>query len=218
MKLSKTRKRHLRPKRHLVLFTRAPRLGQVKRRLARTIGPLLALHFHRGTTAALLKKLNLDPRFSLWLAVTPDGAGGIERAWPEATHTHVIPQRVSDLGQRMGRIFRELPPGPVVLIGTDIPELTIGDIQDAFRALADHDAVFGPSPDGGYWLVGFRRTASPFYPFRHVRFSSSHALADTLANLKPSLRIAMVAMREDVDDEASYRRWKNRGRKKPNVF
>lgn len=210
MKRSRTRKRRLGPKRHLVLFARAPRLGQVKRRLARTIGPLPALRFHLSTTAALLKKLNRDPRWRLWLAVTPDGAGGIGRAWPQAGPARVIPQGSSDLGRRMGRVFQGLPPGPAVLIGTDIPELTIGDIQDAFRALTDHDAVFGPSPDGGYWLVGFRHLTRPFHPFRRVRFSSVHALSDTLGNLKTPLRVARVAMREDVDDEASYRHWQKR--------
>jgi len=214
MKRSETRKRRCGPERHLVLFARAPRLGQVKRRLARGIGPAPALRFHLSTTATLLKKLNRDPRFCLWLAITPDDAGGIARAWPQAGRVRVIGQGSGDLGRRMGRVFRDLPPGPIVLIGTDIPELTMGDVRDAFRALGDHDAVFGPSPDGGYWLVGFRRTASPFHPFRRVRFSSAHALSDTLKNLKTPARIARIAMREDVDDAAGYRRWRKREKEK----
>lgn len=207
-------KRKQAPERHLILFTRAPRLGLGKRRLARAIGPLAADRFHRRVTAGLLREMGRDPRFRLWLAVTPDFAGGFCAAWPEAKRARVIPQGRGDLGARMGRLFRALPKGPVLLMGTDVPSVSLRDIRAAFRALQDHDAVFGPAKDGGYWLVGFRRLVQPFHPFRHVRWSSPHALADTLANLKSDWRIARIATHDDVDDEAAYRRWREGGRKK----
>ncbi|MCE2509782.1 MAG: TIGR04282 family arsenosugar biosynthesis glycosyltransferase [Alphaproteobacteria bacterium] len=210
MKRHRARKRRRGPDRHLVLFTRAPRLGLGKQRLARGIGPVPALRFHRETTASLLSKCRRDPRVRLWLAITPDGAGGIPQVWPQAGPARVIPQGAGGLGARMGRVFRTLPRGPIVLMGADVPSVSLRDIQAAFRALGDHDAVFGPAGDGGYWLVGFRRLLPPFHPFRRVRWSSPHALADTLGNLKPDWRIARIATRDDVDDEADYRRWRQR--------
>jgi glycosyltransferase A (GT-A) superfamily protein (DUF2064 family) len=77
-----------------------------------------------------------------------------------------------------------------ILIGSDIPGLGPADIAAGFRALGKADAVFGPALDGGYWLVGFgpRR---PHCPFAKVRWSSPHALADTLANLVCPVRRLM---------------------------
>lgn len=196
--------------RHLVLFTKAPRMGRVKRRLARHIGNVAALRFHRQTAAALLQRLGRGP-WQLWLAITPDDAGGLVHAWPQALGALRLGQGQGDLGCRMGRVFRDLPPGPVVLIGSDIPDASPRDIDDAFRALETHDAVFGPSPDGGYWLVGFRRRVLPFRPFRGVRWSSPHALADTLGNLT-GLRVARIASHEDIDTGPDYARWQQ-GRK-----
>lgn len=61
------------------------------------------------------------------------------------------------------------------------------------------DAVFGPAPDGGYWLMGLRRPgAAPPEMFKGVRWSTEHALADTRASL-PDLRIALVDHLRDVD-------------------
>jgi glycosyltransferase A (GT-A) superfamily protein (DUF2064 family) len=81
-------------------------------------------------------------------------------------------------------------------------------VAQAFAALGAHDAVFGPAGDGGYWLVGLRRRPRVPDPFRGVRWSTPHALADTLANLRPRERVAMLERLEDIDDAASYRRWR----------
>ncbi len=125
------------------------------------------------------------------------------RVWPRGIDRW--PQRDGDLGDRMGRIFRSFPPGPVVIIGADIPGISRADIWDAFQALGRADAVFGPAPDGGYWLVGMKRSAPPPRTlFQGVRWSSGHALADSEASI-PGLRIAHVATRRDVDQAADLR-------------
>jgi glycosyltransferase A (GT-A) superfamily protein (DUF2064 family) len=66
--------------------------------------------------------------------------------------------------------------------------------------------VFGPAEDGGYWLVGQRRLRALPDLFRGVRWSSPHALADTLANLAPGQTHALVATLTDVDDGGAYAR------------
>src|SRR3546814_16124850 len=85
----------------------------------------------------------------------------------------------------MDRVMRVLPPGPAVIIGTDIPDIRPRHAAAAFRALGRHDAVFGPAADGGYWLVGLRRRPTIPRAFDGVRWSTEHALADTRANLRP---------------------------------
>jgi hypothetical protein len=65
--------------------------------------------------------------------------------------------------------------------------------------------VLGPAPDGGYWLIGLRRTPKILSPFDGVRWSGSHAFSDTVSNLKTK-RIALATTLGDVDDDEFYRR------------
>jgi hypothetical protein len=205
----------MRSPRHLVVFLRAPRLGRVKSRLAAGIGASAALGFYRMTSVALLRRLSRDRRWICHLAVTPDRALAGPRPW--RVDARYRGQGQGDLGQRMARVFRTLPAGPAVIIGSDIPDIVPAHIAAAFRAVGHHDAVFGPARDGGYWLVGLRR--SPRVPqdlFKDVRWSSEHALADTLASLPPDFAVARLATLDDIDDAAGYARWRaalNRSRR-----
>jgi len=184
---------------HLVVMLKEPHPGRVKTRLGRDIGMVSAAWWFRHQTAALLRRLE-QPRWTLTLAVSPDHEGLQSRIWP--AHLPHVAQGTGDLGARMGRVMRSMPPGPVCIIGADIPGVTRARISEAFAALGNHDAVFGPAPDGGFWLIGLKRTAAvPAGLFDGVRWSSAHALSDTEATL-PGLRIAHVATLPDVDTAA----------------
>jgi uncharacterized protein len=176
----------------VIVFARAPRLGTVKRRLAKDIGDRAALRFHTGTLLRLLRNLQRDRQFRTVLAMTPDGAK--DRLPVKAAR---IAQGGGDVGERMNTACRRFPKGNVAVIGSDIPDANAADLRAAFRALGSHDAVFGPAEDGGYWLValGPRRPAQPFV---NARWSTPHALADTLRNFR-GRRIAMLRMLRDVD-------------------
>lgn len=183
--------------RHLVVMLKDPRPGRVKTRLGRDIGMVEAAWWFRHQSRALIRRLE-DPRWRLVLAVSPDTARN--KDWP--AHLPRVAQGPGDLGARMGRIFRSTSRGPVVIIGADIPGITPHHITRAFRVLGNHDAVFGPAPDGGYWLIGMKRTATPPVTLFHgVRWSSPNALADTRASL-PGLRIALIDELQDVDTAA----------------
>jgi uncharacterized protein len=201
----------MRPARHLVVFLRAPRLGQVKSRLAAGIGAVAALGFYRRTGTRLLRALTRDRRWRVHLALTPDSAA--RGKWPWRVGALRRGQGGGDLGRRMARVFTTLPPGPAVIIGSDIPAVTTAQVAAAFRALGRSEVVFGPALDGGYWLVGLRRRPRlPRGLFARVRWSSEHALADTLAGLPRTMSVAMLEPLEDIDDVAAYRRWLNRRR------
>ena len=181
----------------VIVFARAPRLGTVKRRLARNIGERAALRFHIATLTALLRELAACRRFDTVLAVTPD-----------RTHVRLPPrvQRIDqghgDLGRRMtkalGRYRR------VALMGCDIPQAGAADVQAAFRHLGTADAVFGPASDGGYWLIalGPRR---PSILFGSAHWSTEHALTDTLKQFRRH-RSAFIRRLSDVDTAADYHR------------
>jgi uncharacterized protein len=195
-------------RRQLVLFARAPALGHGKRRLAEEIGDLAAVRFERLMIGLVLRRLAADRRWELRIAVTPDRACRNARHWRRGAA--VSGQGGGDLGQRMRRAMADARPGPVVLVGSDIPALGPRHVAAAFRLLGAKNLVFGPAADGGFWLVGARRR--PHLPplFERVRWSGPYALADTLAGLPPRLSVGFVETLEDVDDGESHRRLKPR--------
>ena len=186
--------------RHLVIFARTPRVGQGKRRLARDVGEFAAFRFQYVMRARLLRDLGRDSRWKTWLAFTPD------HLHPGAQGLPTLAQGTGGLGRRMASVMRRLPPGPAVIIGSDIPGIRSVDVAAAFRALGSHDAVLGPARDGGYWLIGLRRGLRFVDPFRNVRWSSAHALADTRANLRDQ-RVALLRTLADIDDGVDWHRY-----------
>jgi glycosyltransferase A (GT-A) superfamily protein (DUF2064 family) len=155
-----------------------------------------AAWWFRHQVKRLLRRIEAT-RWNVVLAVAPERAGLISRVWP--LHLARIPQGNGDLGDRMARAMRSIPIGPVCVIGADIPDVGPNQIARAFSALGSSDAVFGPAPDGGYWLIGLRRT-HPLPPkiFQDVRWSTEHALADTRASLG-DLTVALIDQLQDVD-------------------
>jgi rSAM/selenodomain-associated transferase 1 len=183
----------------VIVFARAPRLGAVKRRLAREIGARAALRFHLATLTRLTRALAADRRYRTVLAITPDRA---RLRMPMRVAR--IPQGSGHLGIRMHRAFRRFPRSRIALIGSDIPDAGPADVRAAFRALGNAQAAFGPAVDGGYWLVALS-PRRPARPFAAVRWSSEHALADTLANFV-GRRVAMLRTLRDVDTADDLRR------------
>lgn len=177
----------------VIVFTRVPRLGVGKRRLARTIGDRRALNLSRGTLQRLLRRLRRLRGITRVIAATPD-----HHVRFRAPGFIILAQGPGDLGARMQRAFDRFPRRPVLLIGSDIPGITGADLQTACRLLRGHDAVFGPAEDGGYWLVGMSGKR-PATPFENARWSSRHALADTMRNF-PRRTVGLLRQLHDIDE------------------
>ncbi|MEM9472893.1 MAG: TIGR04282 family arsenosugar biosynthesis glycosyltransferase [Pseudomonadota bacterium] len=188
---------------HLLVMAKQPRIGRVKTRLGAGIGAMEATRAYRVMLADTLNTLSRDPRWQTWVAVS--GVHELQAGvWPE--NVNLVDQGTGNLGHRMHRMFNQLPVGPVIIIGSDIPNIECADIACAFHQLGSHDAVFGPAPDGGYWLVGQSRRRTVLQMFDNVRWSSEHALADTMSNLD-GVPVKLLRQLADVDDAASYRDW-----------
>jgi len=187
----------------LIVMTKAPRIGAVKARLARDIGNLKAWQFYRSAFFGAMHRLSAHPQWQTWLQVTPDRDIRPLRQWPRARG--ILGQGRGDLGKRMTLGLTAFGRGtPVVLIGSDIPNVNNNHIRRAFAKLSRADVVLGPATDGGYWLVGFANRRPIHQPFKSVRWSTSHAFNDTL-NSFSHRRVALVDRLNDVDDGDSYR-------------
>ncbi|GAC1655501.1 MAG: hypothetical protein NVS9B1_08810 [Candidatus Dormibacteraceae bacterium] len=138
----------------LFIAAKAPRPGFVKTRLARAVGADLAARIYSAFLHDLAKRF----KGAGWF-VTPDGAWPEIAAAAEATGHRplVVDQGEGTWGTRQDRLFATVgptPADPVVLIASDSPQLGVGTVAAAFEQLKSHDLVFGPVPDGGYYLVG----------------------------------------------------------------
>lgn len=194
----------MRPRRTVIVFLKAPRIGRVKSRLARDLGRVAAWRFYASQSRGVVRRLAADPRWRVVVAITPDGwRNGV----PVPAGVSRIAQGQGDLGRRMLAALRAAGPGQAVLVGSDIPGLGPRHIWRAFRALGRARLVFGPAEDGGYWLVGTNHGSAMPDVFVRVRWSSPHTLADTLANLSATQSHALADELWDVDTVEDFARF-----------
>lgn len=186
-------------------MVKEPRAGLVKTRLARDIGVSTATAVYRAMLAQTVARVSATRRWQTLLAVSPD----------RAIASTMLPRSIArlaqgrgDLGARMAAAMGRAPPGPVIVIGTDCPQISAQAIGRAFGALGAHDAVLGPAGDGGYWLVGFRRRGLAGRAFVGVPWSTPRALAATVDNLD-GLNVALADAFDDVDDARDLKRMRH---------
>ena len=168
-------------------------MGAVKTRLAKGIGTGAATAWYRRSVIRTLTMLR-TARLDALVAAAPS-AFALHHA--SAVRGRIVSQAHGDLGRRMAAAARAR--GPSVIVGADIPGLSPAILCAALKAVQRFDLVLGPARDGGYYLVGVRSPAHVFRLYGGVRWSSPHALADTLANAPAHWRIAFLPMLSDVD-------------------
>ena len=155
------------------VFAKPPVPGRVKTRLIPAVGAEGAARLAEAFLADTIALLEAVPGVMVVVATTePLAVPGVppERVWLQGD---------GPLGDRIERILRrglELAPSAVAL-GADSPDLPPRVVRDALRALNTHDAVLGPTPDGGFYLLGVRRC--PPGLLRSVPWSSSETAAAT---------------------------------------
>lgn len=196
----------------ILVFARAPVPGRCKTRLAPALGAAGAARLHRRLTLrTLLSAVAAGAEVELWCA--PDPGHAFFRACRRELGIRLRRQPAGDLGRRMAlALAAALREGAqaAVLVGTDCPALSAGDLGNALGALARHDAALQPSADGGYVLIGARRL--PRRALAGVRWSSGLELAQTRRRFaRLGLRWCELPPRADVDTPADYRRARRLG-------
>lgn len=179
----------IRPK--LIIFAKAPIMGRAKTRLAAGIGPVHAKRIYRAMTAKVLRNVQ-HPKWETILAVTPPRWLGNVPEWQGIKQ---YAQTSGSLSPRLLQAFSSK--APTVVIGTDSPQISRNDIDQAFRHLRSNNAVFGPADDGGFWLMGLNGPARPGI-FANVNWSTASALADVERNISGPVHYLRVLT--DVDD------------------
>ncbi|MDO5718051.1 MAG: TIGR04282 family arsenosugar biosynthesis glycosyltransferase [Tissierellia bacterium] len=141
----------------LIIFTKIPIEGFVKTRLIESIGEARARDLAEAMLKDLLRRFESDIDYDILLFYTPeDKLYMIEEYISEYK---AFPQIDGDLGSRMYYAMKmafEMGYEKVTLIGSDIPELGRRQVEDSMSKLDKSDIVFGPSADGGYYLIALK--------------------------------------------------------------
>lgn len=191
----------------LIVFTRYPRPGKAKTRLIPALGAEGAAALQRQMTEYTLtqvKQLVADQSCSaeIWFAGTnaPEVDRQLMQDWL-GTNWVYRPQSGGDLGKRMADAFAAAFADGivrVVTIGTDCPQLDASRLSQAFAALETHDLVLGPATDGGYYLIGLRRSIPEL--FTGIAWSTAEVLSATVQIAEHlGLSIAYLDRLTDID-------------------
>jgi len=185
----------------LVVFAKAPTPGRVKTRLVPPLTPARAARLHRAFIEDTLSRVAARPwpwPGPRYLACAPATGDPFLIECARRYGADPIAQGPGDLGARMRRVVQALLKrhAAVVVIGSDSPTLPPMYLDRACAALRSVDLVFGPSDDGGYYLVG-QRCLEPDL-FRDIPWGTADVLEATLARLDPR-RVALLPPWYDVD-------------------
>ncbi len=193
----------------LIVFAKLPAPGRVKTRLTPPLTPEEAAELYRCMLLDTLAKVRSLLQVQRFLFYQDDPAA-LQYFQGIAPDFVSLPQQGGDLGARMAGAFREvLSRGHrrMVIVGTDAPDLPVDYLHQAFRALADDavDVVFGPSTDGGYYLLALK--AVPDCLFTGIAWSTGTVLAESLARAEEAgLRVRLLPEWHDVDTPADLQR------------
>lgn len=186
----------------LLIFIRNPELGKVKTRLARVLGDVETLNVYRFLLERV-RAASLGVGAARWLFYSEQVPASDN--WPNALFDKKL-QASGDLGERMSAAFRAAFEGGanrVLIIGSDCPELSAEVLEGAFQALERHDFVLGPTPDGGYYLLGMKQYQPAV--FQEIVWSTDTVRAETLKKIDGlGKTVALLPVLTDMDEAGDW--------------
>lgn len=196
----------MKSKHALIIFMKAPRPGTVKTRMQPQLTPEQSLKLYTAMVEDLANRFRNSKKYDLHIYFwPPDGEAEI-RQWlgDDLVYTQ---QRGADLGEKMHLAFCDTFDSgyhKTVIIGSDLPSLNDDHIQAAFRKLDDHDAVFGPTDDGGYYLIALKKGQLEL--FENVEWSTADVLSQSLKNAEDNhLKAGQLHQEADIDTFAEVK-------------
>ena len=185
----------------LIVFAKAPVAGQVKTRLCPPLTPDEAASLHGSLVLDLLERCQSLKECDRILAGAPTPEHPFFGAMKARFKIPIWEQVGDDLGARMAHAIQAALGSSyqsVLIVGTDIPGITVSLITTAFKSLQDHDIVLGPTIDGGYYLIGLRSPAPEL--FENMPWSTDQVFFFTQEKAKAiGLSLKILPRLRDLD-------------------
>ncbi len=185
----------------LYVAAKAPREGVAKTRLGREVGHGAAVGLYRAFLRDLAARFSGAPFPVGWYVTPPDAWADLAPLVDGHGEPRVLFQGDGDWTERQRDLFRGAAgrgEERTILIASDSPQLAVGVVQEAFRALEEHELVFGPTHDGGYYLIGMRGWHDVLHD---IPMSTATVLDDIADRVRASgLSVGWVETTFDVDE------------------
>lgn len=186
----------------LIIFVKNAVKGQVKTRLAQTVGEDKALQIY---LALLDHTRNLACSIDCNRLLFYSNTINQHDDWPSDLFEKHL-QNGELLGDKMFHAFQsafEKQNKKVVIIGSDCASLTTEIIQTAFSKLDQYPFVIGPALDGGYYLLGMKQLSSVV--FKNIAWSTDTVLSDTKDRIRSiGAEFFLLPELSDIDYEEDW--------------
>ncbi|MCO5387646.1 MAG: TIGR04282 family arsenosugar biosynthesis glycosyltransferase [Desulfosporosinus sp.] len=181
----------------LILMTRVPVPGKTKTRLMPHLSAEECAGFHEACLKDIIK-VQRELKKPANIFYSEKLTEKFMTMFPK--ESQFISQEGDNLGERMSQAFRiSLQDYKFTLmVGSDLPHLTVRLLQSAFEALEQHDVVLGPALDGGYYLIGLKQ----FIPdlFTGITWGSSEVFRQTIERVHSlGLSYRLLQTMQDLD-------------------
>ncbi len=184
----------------LIVFIKTPVPNQVKTRLQPQISGEESARLYSAFLKDIDKRFTENDKFDCWYAISPKNFD--KRILNEFINlSSYFLQSGEDLGEQMVNAFQHLfekKYEQIVLIGSDIPTLTVDSILGAFKLLQSNECVLGPGYDGGYYLIGLKQA----YPslFENIPWSTSDVFEKTMTIIdQNNITVYTLPRQRDID-------------------
>ena len=196
----------------VLVFLKNPTPGQVKTRLAASVGDSAAAEIYRRMVEHVCRVLPGD--VTPWVLFDPPESRCVLESWLRpllSPNVKFIPQSHGDLGERLSHAFDAAlaVAEAVAAIGTDCIDINEKTFSDAWDALERSDCVLGPTDDGGYYLIAMKRRLPVV--FFDIAWSTEYTLSETLDRAcAGGFGVHLLQTFHDVDTESDWKRAKAR--------
>jgi len=184
----------------LLIFIKAPLLGEIKTRLQPELSPEISLQIFKAMGKDLVDHFSRSEYFDFYIQYWPENTLGEMRLWL-GKDLNYVPQRGADLGEKLKNAFTDSfrqNYQKVCIIGSDLPTIAEEDVLEAFEKLDSVDVILGPAMDGGYYLVALKELHPQL--FENVEWSTEYVLKQTvLRTTRQNLSVYQMARQRDVD-------------------
>lgn len=192
----------------LIIFLRYPQNGKVKTRLAKSTSSEFALNFYKSCVENIIRQVKNIPKINRFAFYSDTEEKDNIINWL-GSKLFFSPQEGNDLGGKMKNAFEKVfstGAEKVIIIGTDVPDLSKEVIQNAFKSLDNSDVVIGPSRDGGYYLLGMKRMNPNL--FEGIEYSNNSVYQCTVEKFsKLNLSYYVLPELQDIDTEKDLILW-----------
>ena len=192
----------------IIMFTKAPDVGQVKTRLAPLLGFEGAARFYRELLASAVARFTAVEGCDLQLAVAGD-CHQVDIVHLSTQYEVPVHQQVAgDLGAKMSSAAESAlrQYDQVLLVGCDCPGLTSDVILSVIRGLSQSSVVFVPAEDGGYVCLGLTQAVPQI--FNHIDWGTDKVLQQSLAILSDChIQPVVLPTLWDTDRPEDYQRY-----------